>query len=249
MERMIEKNSTLPKVSCMCITYGRTKVLDEAVYSFLHQDYPGEKELVILNDYDELELVGDFPNVTIYNEKIRYDSLGRKTNECISRCSGDIVVIWDDDDISLPHRLSVAVANIGIQPLFKPNKIFFYSPHTGMELQLRSPNGCGAFTKAAWQEVNGYPEKNSGLDLVFERRLLHKGMYGISEVENEDATYIYRWFAVEGYHTSAYGTGNGFLEAQQYVKSQKIGGTYEIVPQWREDYVKLTQEALHKSLL
>lgn len=40
--------SSLPRVSCQCITYGRTTLLDEAVECFLRQDYPGEKELVSL---------------------------------------------------------------------------------------------------------------------------------------------------------------------------------------------------------
>ena len=113
-----------------------------------------------------------------------------------------------------------------------------------MVLQNRSPNGCSAFSKDAWLEVNGYPDKNSGLDLVFERKLLRKGMYDITQIENEDTTYIYRWFAVEGYHTSAFGTGNGLEEAKQYVKKKKINGQYEIKPQWREDYIQLTKEAI-----
>ena len=35
---------TNPKVSCYCATYGRTKLLEEAIHSFLLQDYEGEKE-------------------------------------------------------------------------------------------------------------------------------------------------------------------------------------------------------------
>jgi len=38
------------KVSCQCITYDRVELLEEAIESFLRQDYKGEKELVILND-------------------------------------------------------------------------------------------------------------------------------------------------------------------------------------------------------
>jgi hypothetical protein len=40
---------SLPRVSCQCITYGRTTLLDEAVESFLRQDYPGEKELEVVS--------------------------------------------------------------------------------------------------------------------------------------------------------------------------------------------------------
>ena len=40
-----------PKVSCYCATYGRVSLLEESVHSFLIQDYDGEKELIILNDF------------------------------------------------------------------------------------------------------------------------------------------------------------------------------------------------------
>ena len=45
-----------PKVSCYCPTYGRTSFLEEAIYSFLNQDYDGEKELIILNDLEDQTL-------------------------------------------------------------------------------------------------------------------------------------------------------------------------------------------------
>ena len=40
-----------PAVSCICLTYGRPHVLEEAIHSFLLQDYAGSKELIVLNDY------------------------------------------------------------------------------------------------------------------------------------------------------------------------------------------------------
>jgi GT2 family glycosyltransferase len=46
-------------ISYMCLTYGRPKVLEEAIESFLRQDYKGEKELVVLNDFADQTLVFD----------------------------------------------------------------------------------------------------------------------------------------------------------------------------------------------
>ena len=37
----------LPKVSCICPTFARVYLLEEAIESFLRQDYKGEKELII----------------------------------------------------------------------------------------------------------------------------------------------------------------------------------------------------------
>ncbi|MEZ4657920.1 MAG: glycosyltransferase family A protein [Caldilineaceae bacterium] len=48
-------------VSCICLTYGRPAVLEEAIYSFLQQDYQGPKELIVLNDYVDQTLYFDHP--------------------------------------------------------------------------------------------------------------------------------------------------------------------------------------------
>ena len=58
----------LPFISCKCITYGRTDLLVESLYSFLIQDYPKDKcELVIVNDYPLQKLHYPHPQVKIYN--------------------------------------------------------------------------------------------------------------------------------------------------------------------------------------
>ena len=57
-------------ISAKCITYGRVGVLEEAISSFLQQDYPQDKcELIVVNDYplQKLELPFDVPNIKIYN--------------------------------------------------------------------------------------------------------------------------------------------------------------------------------------
>src|SRR5690349_243347 len=52
------------KVSCICATYNRPPhfqwLLEEAIESFLRQDY-AEKELIVLNDCPEQELLCDAP--------------------------------------------------------------------------------------------------------------------------------------------------------------------------------------------
>ncbi len=52
----------LPAVSCFCLTYGRPRVLEEAIQSFLQQDYAGAKEMIVLNDYADQTLAFDHPD-------------------------------------------------------------------------------------------------------------------------------------------------------------------------------------------
>ena len=54
-----------PPVSCMCLTYGRPHLLEEAVESFLRQDYRGLKELVVVNDLSDQHLAFEHPEVRI----------------------------------------------------------------------------------------------------------------------------------------------------------------------------------------
>src|SRR5262245_6518789 len=61
-----------PPVSCMCLTYGRPGILEEAIQSFLLQDYPGEKELIVLNDLAEQELACTARQVTVVNVPRRF---------------------------------------------------------------------------------------------------------------------------------------------------------------------------------
>jgi hypothetical protein len=80
-----------PPVSCMCLTFARPKrILDEAVHSFLGQNYTGEKELVILNDFDKQVIRLEHPEVTVINLSRRFRTLGEKRNAAARLCVGMI---------------------------------------------------------------------------------------------------------------------------------------------------------------
>src|SRR5947208_5700304 len=111
-----------PPVSCICPTYARPEVLEEAIYSFLRQDYPGKKELIILNDYDQQTLAFEHPEVRVINVPTRFRTVGEKRNAAVALASHDLLFVWDDDDIYLPHRLSFSVARFERKKgFFKPD--------------------------------------------------------------------------------------------------------------------------------
>ena len=126
-----------PPVSCMCLTYGRAHLLEEAIASFLRQDYAGVKELIVLNDLAELRLHFDHPEVKIINVEKRFRGLGEKRNASAALCSHDLLFVWDDDDISLPWRLSYSVEKMSDgRRFFKPAESFVLSRGT-----LSGPKG------------------------------------------------------------------------------------------------------------
>jgi glycosyltransferase involved in cell wall biosynthesis len=108
-----------PAVSCFCLTYGRPRLLEEAIHSFLQQDYAGPKEMIVLNDYADQILAFDHLEVQVINLSRRFRTLGEKLNAAVALASHDLLFVWDDDDVYLPHRLSFSVAN------FEPRKGFF----------------------------------------------------------------------------------------------------------------------------
>ena len=85
-------------ISCKMITYGRVEFLEESLQSFLNQDYDGEKELVIVNDYPQQKLIFDHPEVRIFNLDYTFETIGQKENFAVEQCKGDIIAVWDDDD-------------------------------------------------------------------------------------------------------------------------------------------------------
>jgi glycosyltransferase involved in cell wall biosynthesis len=106
-------STNLPSISCCMPTYGRSvELLNEAVQCFLDQDYKGDKELVIYNDYKNVQFAFDHPEVRIVNSSEREPTLGAKYNATVALARHDYICLWDDDDIYLPHRLSYSIANL-----------------------------------------------------------------------------------------------------------------------------------------
>ncbi len=103
-------------------------LLEEAIECFLRQDYPGQKELIILNDYAEQTLVFDHPEVRVINVPQRLHSVGEKYKMAAGLASHDLIFVWHDDDIYLPHRLSYTVAHLNpTHAFFKADKAWSWN--------------------------------------------------------------------------------------------------------------------------
>jgi hypothetical protein len=77
--------------------------------AFHGQDYPEDRrELIILDDAGELQndSCGGWQIICIPR---RFRSLPEKFNAIAGLAKGDILVVWEDDDIYLPHHISTHV--------------------------------------------------------------------------------------------------------------------------------------------
>ncbi|HEY0737766.1 MAG TPA: glycosyltransferase family A protein [Herpetosiphonaceae bacterium] len=238
-----------PAVSCICPTYARPELLEEAICCFLLQDYPGPKELIVLNDYAEQTLVFDHPEVRVINLPRRFRTVGEKRNAGVALASHDLLFPWDDDDIYLPHRLSFSMAH------FDPKRGFF-KPNHAWRLdngQLHGPeqrrfHASSCWSRACFDAVGGYSCEGSGHDRLFEERLAHgfPGAITTTAIHPADIFYIYRWYGTGSYHLSGYGglkpgENSGDAEVGAYIHTRASRGEIRLghiplQPHWTTDY-------------
>lgn len=239
------------KISCMCPTYNRPPdyqwLVEEAIESFLRQDYP-EKELIVLNDCPSQELACNAPGVVVVNVSRRFRSLGEKLNAGMALASGNLLTNWDDDDISLPWRLSQSIERLAEADYYNPHA-YWYLDRNGLhsDHQMGVSQNCSLFRRAAFDAVDGYPHTSVNNDQVIHQRLSSHPDVKQAEPANlraDEWFYIYRW-GVSPVHLS--GGGHPDTWSKRIGQMPVIQGRYVLRPHWKEEYVTTTRNALGMS--
>lgn len=151
-------SNELPFVSYLCPTYRRPKLLENSIACFLAQDYPADRrELIVLDDAGELQnQTGE--GWQIISIPRRFRSLPEKFNALGGLARGEILAVWEDDDIYLPHHISSHVTAMDGHLWSKPSKVL--SDYTG---EIREEDATGrfhaslAFTRQVFEQVAGWP--------------------------------------------------------------------------------------------
>ncbi|HEY0602796.1 MAG TPA: glycosyltransferase [Herpetosiphonaceae bacterium] len=250
-----------PAVSCICLTYARPGLLEEAIESFLRQDYAGPKELIVLNDYDRQWLVFEHPEVRVINLPTRVRSVGEKRNLAVALAAHDVLVVWDDDDICLPHRLSFSMAHFNhTRGFFKADRAWVWN-----DGQLSGPNtnnyhGVSCWSRTLFDAVRGYAAAGSGEDMAFEQRLEQHvpGSTRPDTIRPEDIYYLYRWGGTGSYHLSSFGyhrpgANIGHHEVEAHIRwhaaaGQIRHGHIQLTPRWKQDYQQVVADYLESLL-
>ena len=230
---------SLPLISCLCPTYNRAPshlhLLGEAVEAFLRQGYPN-KELLVLNDTPGQNLVCFAEGVRIVNMTIRYANLSEKLRDCMRLARGSLFCRWDDDDISLPWRLSLSVQRLGDKLEWRPENHWF---DNGGRIEKETCHPGNTHIMAIWrrelaEQMPIYPANVScASDQDFNQQLAKAGINAAGELLlPHEIFYLYRW-AVSPTHLSGV-AGEGGWDAAGTKKV--VSGTFEIIPRWREDH-------------
>lgn len=157
-------------------TANRRAFVPRAIRAFLAQDYP-ECELVILDDGADpiVDLIPDHPRIR-YSRNAQKQSLGLKRNECIRRSRGGLIMHWDDDDWSAPHRITYQVDTLRREnaDMCGLRSMLFYQPATSQSWLYTYPErhrqwlagGSLLYTREFWQR-NPFPDVQVGEDTRF----------------------------------------------------------------------------------
>lgn len=233
-------------ISCLCPTYNRYPklgfLLEEAVESFLRQDHP-HKELLIFNDTPGQKLVFEHPQVRIFNAQRRFPDLAAKIQYMIDRAAGDVFCRWDDDDLSLPWRLSYSLERLGDRIEWRPENFWFAN---GDQPWQENHHPGNSHVMAIWRRdalaaIGGrYPAGFSGgEDLAFNRLLAEAGHPRRGElIPTDEMFYVYRW-GTGSRHLS--GVSDGSVQPHQ-AHWNALGerpiepGSFTICPHWRTEF-------------
>jgi glycosyltransferase involved in cell wall biosynthesis len=187
----------IPKVSCLMLTRNRFSAFKKAVQDFTKQDY-ANTELIIVNNgnflYKRLVqgyLKGINSNITyVESEKL---SIGELRNLGMSRCNGEFIAIFDDDDRHRYDRISKQIeiclrSNVSGTVLrnfvaVEKNRRNFCHINHGLDGSMIFQNPYGYIK---------YTDINQGEDTAFIKKLKEKG-YVIIVLELEHELYEYHY--------------------------------------------------------
>lgn len=251
---MNHNSKKLPKISCYCCTFARPRVLEEALFSFLKQDYQGEKELIILNDCEEQNIIYEHPQVKIFNFKKRITPLGEKFNQSVSLCTGDIFMPWEDDDIYLPWRMTTTLRYMH-DGLFHTTQGIFEEDFKKLIFSNNVFHCNLAITRENWKKVGGYLNIDKGsIDCSLLSKITEVIKNPSVEIKKKEIFYVYRWSQTGSYHASGiapYETCDFAKETNSIIENQKKENKFEIgdiilKPRYKYNYLKFVKELFNK---
>ncbi len=201
----------LPLVTVLCPTYKRPQLLANAIACFQASNYPAERRRMLIFD-DANQIAPQSKNgweVRRYRQ--RFPSLPHKYNAMVAASDPqtDIYVLFDDDDVYLPHHISAHVKAIlnGQSGWSKPTQVrSVYTGKPDIEAANGRFHGSIAVSRATMQRVGGWPvapqwePPAQDFDLKFLAAL--EGFRGPASdpLKYAPPQYVYRWASTGTYH-------------------------------------------------
>jgi glycosyltransferase involved in cell wall biosynthesis len=219
-------------ISVLTLTYLRKDLLEEAIQSFLNQDYNGEHEMVIVNDCPNVVYSFNHPKIKIYNISPRFSSVGLKLEWGMKHSSGDYVYRLDDDDLMTPWALSLQNEYILNNPgydVYRCQKHYFYSNNKYQDLSDSINNG-NCYSRDFINRID-WIDKSIGEDN-------HITFHQNAKIYTGDSgrySMAYRW-GMGVYHISGMGDIPNEEIYEITDRSNKESGIITLTPKLNKDY-------------
>jgi len=197
----MSESTDMPLVLCLCPTYGRPPhLIANTIRCFLDQDYhPRNRALLILDDLGNLSLdpVLHDLDVHLISTPTRYPSLPAKYNDLRNLApQADIEIVWEDDEIYLPHHISSYVETLREHQWAHPSTV--WSTYTGTP-QIEQSGGrfhaALGFRTEFLDSIGGWPETD---EPNFDQQLIAKATRHAppgrpNSGPDRFPSYIFRW--------------------------------------------------------
>jgi glycosyltransferase involved in cell wall biosynthesis len=218
-------------ISVLTLTYRRKNLLEEAICSYLKQDYENS-EMVIINDDPNTTYNIDCENVKIFNLKNRFDNISQKLKWGFDQCKYEYIYRLDDDDLLCPNALSLVESQIKENPgyeIYRRDKHYYFVNNKFVNVGGNVNNG-NVYTKKYLNKVK-FTNKSFGedFDITFKNNgKIHESV--------ENPTMIYRW-GMNTYHVS----GMGDISQERVNEwvgrlCDKIEGNIDLEPKFTDNY-------------
>ena len=227
-------------ISILTLTYKRHYLLEEAIESFLRQDFSGESEMVIINDSVDAQYEYDDPRIRIINLNKRFPSVGEKLTFGFSKCKYDHIYRLVDDDLLAPWALRNTWEDIINHPnydIYRSDGHYYFENNKYKEISGSVNNG-NVYTKHYLSRIT-IPKSSFGEDL----EMTFNNDAEIFESDREQKTMIYRW-GMNTFHISGMGDisssainkwTDNIVNSQ---KKSKVQGRIVLRPHFNKDYYK-----------
>jgi glycosyltransferase involved in cell wall biosynthesis len=158
-------------------TYNRRDFIPAAVSNFLSQKYPDDWEvnLVILDDGDSIkDLVPSDSRIQYFHELPKRNH-GDKMNHLAELATGEILIVWDDDDRYSADRLARFVKPFENPEIQIVGTSTLYYQDGERAWQYTSPKSIGWLASIAFRKtaIQRYPfeSRTLGADWIFQQKI------------------------------------------------------------------------------
>jgi glycosyltransferase involved in cell wall biosynthesis len=172
-------------VSCLMVTRGNISILRYSLECYRRQSWP-HRELVVVTDADKADEVETFvgasgtPDARVFGVDPGL-TLGDLRNIAVARARGDVLMQWDDDDLSDPRRVELAVSVLdhsGAAAAYLMRWLIWWPARRLAAISYqRLWEGSGALRR---EHVRAYPAMTAREDYLHRRHLSdHHAVAGI----------------------------------------------------------------------